>query len=131
MNMSIVSVLENSDEFLSDGNSFGFYDWFCNTSSLERRAKSLLNKFKKIKDSKKINKETMYIWFKNNCPCVGKLYDDFRISDLVSGDVIFTVTPSSGHESNYGEAELWGRENEFKGPIVSGTYQDVVNWFNS
>lgn len=130
MNVSISKVLENSDEFLSDENCFGFYDWFCSTSSLERKAKSLLNKFKKISKSSKINKDTMYLWFKNNCPCCGKLYDDFRISDLKTGEVVFTVVPSSGHQSDKGVAELWGRENNFKEPIVSGTYQDIVDWFN-
>ena len=30
---------------------------------------------------------------------------------------VYTVTPKSGHT---GEAELWGRENSFDGPIKTG-----------
>jgi hypothetical protein len=128
MNFPISKILENNTDFLSDNNCFGFFDWFCNDSALERRAKSLFNNFKKIANSPKINKDTMYLWFKNNCPCIGNLYDDFRISDLSTGNVIFTVTPSSSHNET---AEVWGKENNFKSPLITGTYQDIITWFNS
>jgi hypothetical protein len=47
----------------------------------------------------------------------GPLYDDFRICDRVSGDVIYNVTPKSGHSF---EAEIFSRENGFNEPIASG-----------
>ena len=131
LNIPITEVLQDPFKLLSREKFFGFYDWFCTEKSLERRAKSLFSKFKKIAKSPKININTMYLWFKNNCPVGGRLYDDFRISDLSSGNVIFTVTPSSGFDSNFSQAELWGKANEFKGPIIMGTYQDIINWFNS
>ena len=46
----------------------------------------------------------------------GPLYDDFRIVDIETGNVIYTVIPKCGHS---GLAELWGRENNFEGPILT------------
>jgi hypothetical protein len=130
-NIPIKIILEDPAHFLCEQNSFGFWDWFCSEKALENRAKSLFSKFKKIAKSPKINPHTMYLWFKNNCPVNGNLYDDFRISYLSTGDVIYTIIPSSGHNTNLHEAELWGKENNFKEAIITGTYSDIIKWFNS
>ena len=53
----------------------------------------------------------------------GPLYDDFRICDVETGDVIWTVTPKCGHS---GKAEVWGRQNDFKGPIAVGTNMNEI-----
>ena len=47
----------------------------------------------------------------------GSLYDDFRICDLETGDVIWNVTAKSGHTH---QAEVWGRVNDFKEPVAVG-----------
>ena len=109
----------------------GWYDWFCKDTSLVNKTKNLGTKFKSISNSSKINLDSQYIFFKNNCPCVGSLYDDFRICDIKSGDVIYTIVPSSGYDSNKGTAEVYGKENDFKEPLVSGTWEDVKQYFNS
>jgi hypothetical protein len=77
-------------------------------------------------ESTKIDTEKNYVFFKNNCPMRGGLYDDFRVCDMETGDVIFTVVPRCTHS---GKAEVWGRENEFKGPLVQGTWRDVKTFF--
>jgi hypothetical protein len=104
----------------------GWYDWFCRDTSLANKTKALAPKVKQLAGSTKVNMDTMYVFFKNNCPMSGPLYDDFRFCDLETGDVIYTVTPRCGHT---GLAELWGRENGFDGPIVSGTWRDIRNYF--
>ena len=129
--ITITQILKDPDTFLKEDNCWGFYDWFCSTKALERKAKFLLAKFSLIANSKKINQDTMYLWFKNNCPINGSLYDDFRISDIKTSNVIFTVTPKSGFTADEGRAEVWGIENKFEKPILTGTWQDVINWFNS
>ena len=104
----------------------GWYDWFCNDSALGPKTKKLAVKLKQVMKSDKVDCENSYVFFKNNCPMVGPLYDDFRICDIKSGDVIYTITPRSGHNGN---AEVWGKDNKFEGPIVSGVWKDVKEFF--
>ena len=65
--------------------------------------------------AKNIDATKNYTFFKNNCPMQGPLYDDFRICDIETGDVVYTVSPKSGHT---GLAEVWGSANDFKGPLA-------------
>lgn len=102
-----------ADKFLDDNDCFYFYDWFCKDKSLERKARSLMAKVKKFVKAAKIDVDKTYVFFKNNCPVYGSLYDDFRICDAESGDVIYTVAPSLGYDSKKGEAEVWGSANNF------------------
>lgn len=90
---------------------------------------SLGKKVKRIAKSHKVNVDTMYVFFKNNCPMVGTLYDDFRICDLETGDVIFTIVPKCGHTSKKGVTEIWGRENDFDAPLYEGDWKGALKWF--
>jgi len=107
----------------------GWYDWFCSEHSLAGKTKKLAPKVLRIAKSSKINLATMYVWFKNNCPLQGKLYDDFRFADLKTGDTQYTIVPSSGFDAHKGQAEVWGRENSFAAPLVTGTWKDVLTFF--
>lgn len=107
----------------------GWYDWFCSDKSLANRLKKMMSRVRRIARSPKVNQEKTYVFFKNNCPLRGKLYDDFRICDRIDGGVIYTIIPHSGHDINFGTSEVWGRENEFEGPLVSGTWNDVLKFF--
>lgn len=69
----------------------GWYDWFCKDSSLKNKTKKMGNIIKGIKAGGKVNLKDWYIWFKNNCPLNGPLYDDFRFANLETGEVQFTV----------------------------------------
>jgi hypothetical protein len=106
-----------------DDDSFYFYDWFCRDASLNRKAQSLMTKVKKFVKVAQVDLDKTYVFFKNNCPMVGSLYDDFRICDKESGDVIYTVTPSCGHKRSKGVAHVWGKANEFKEPLF-----DAESW---
>ena len=75
--------------------------------------------------SGKFDPTKTYVFFKNNCPCVGRLYDDFRICDLETGDVLYTVSPSN----RAGKADIWGVDNDFEKPILTGTWREVRAWF--
>ena len=107
----------------------GWYDWFCKDSSLRNKTYSLTAKLKQIVASPKVNQDTMYVFFKNNYPCVGKLYDDFRICDMVTGDVVYTICPAVGYTKTFGQSEVWGKENDFKEALVAGTWNDVLFFF--
>lgn len=119
----------------------GWYDWFCKDSALARKTKTLLQRAKKIAKSPRFNNDEVYIFFKNNCPAVGSLYDDFRICDRETGDVLYTIVPRRelkrynpnrrAMDTEKVFAELWGRDNDFDGPIVEGSWMEVVNYMNN
>ena len=115
------------DEAFNEKNCYGFYDWFCKDSSLKNKAKVLFAKLKSVVRSGKFDPTKTYVFFRNNCPCSGKLYDDFRICDLATGHVLYTVSPSNGR----GKAEVWGVDNDFEEPLVCGTWRETKMWFNN
>lgn len=108
-----------------------WYDWFCTNKGLVSRGKSLTAKLKKIADSPRFDKKTSYVFFKNNCPCSGSLYDDFRICDLTTGDLIFTVVPKEGYSNSKGLGCVWGKDENGKFcELFRGTWKEIVTWFN-
>lgn len=131
-NMSIATFatrFQNGDFDSSDVDTqidAGWYDWFCRDTSLKAKTQALGKKVMQIMNSEKIDVNKNYVFFKNNCPCVGSLYDDFRICDLETGDVIYTVVPRSGHTEM---AEVYGRENDFDEPLASGKWTDIKKFF--
>jgi hypothetical protein len=112
------------DEAFNKDNCYGFYDWFCKDSSLPNKARTLFAKMKSLVRSGKFDPAKCYVFF-NNYPCCGKLYDDFRICDLETGDILYTVSPSN----RVGKADVWGVDNDFEAPLVSGTWREVRMWF--
>jgi len=112
-----IEAFQSNKEFIND-NYFYFFDWFCNNSSLKNKAVSLMPKVIKFSEIMGVDLDKHYVIFKNNCPFNGTLYDDFRICDIKEEDVIWTVIPKSGHRCEDGlVSEVWGRINEFQGPI--------------
>lgn len=108
-----------------------WWDWFCKESSLINKGRSLLQKLNQIADSKKIDADKTYVWFKNHCPGNGTLYDSMSISDIETQNVIYCIIPKSGHECDEGKARLYSRENDFETPVVEGTWKDIKDWFRN
>lgn len=134
-NVSIRTFLKNFDAGMYDSTATsvqcdaGWYDWFCKDTSLVNKTKSLTKKLKQIVRSPKINQDTMYVWFKNNCPVNGRLYDDFRIADLATDNTLFCVVPSVGHIPKQGQSEVYDVVlNQY---TVEGTWKDVLQFFNA
>lgn len=128
METSIANLVKTDFvEILQDpSNCFGFYDWFCKDSSLKNKAKTLVGRLQTIlKNNKRFNPNTTYVFFKNNCS--NKLYDDFRICNIKTGEVLYTVTPRDPHEN--GKASIWSCENKFKEPLVIGSWTDIKKFF--
>ncbi len=98
---------------------FNFYDWFCKESTLKKKSDTLYKLVKKIVPLLPVDQTKVYVFFKNNCPCFGKLYDDFRVCDVETGDVIFNFVPKSGHNINAdAPTELWSKLNGFQEPLL-------------
>lgn len=69
----------------------GWHDWFCKDSSLKNKTYKMGNIIKQLRVGGKVDFENWYVWFKNNCPLDGPLYDDFRFADMKTDDVQFTI----------------------------------------
>jgi hypothetical protein len=117
---------KSTHEKVSMAINYGFYDWFCKNESLLSRIARMEPKLRRIAKSPKIDTEKNYVFFKNNCPISGGTYDDFRICDIESGDVIFNVVP---YEPRKEQAEVWGKENDFEQPLATGTIKDIYTFF--
>jgi hypothetical protein len=123
-----LEAFENGVFLDSDGSKdsgcFVFYDWFCRDSSLKNKSIELFKQVKLFVKMKDVDLDSTYVFFKNNCPVGGSLYDDFRIVDIKEGTVQFTVTAKSGHT---GQAEIYSRENGYACPIKTGkTFTDLL-----
>lgn len=112
-----------------------WYDWFCRDTSLPYKTKVLTQRLRGLLKAAagKIDLDKHYVFFKNNCPMNGSLYDDFRICNIATGEVVYCIVPSSGFTSRAGQAELWTNVNgEFMNVLPRGaSFKDLKAWFKT
>ena len=92
----------------------GWYDWFCQDRALAGRLKKIGKVVMGIKDPFIL--DNYYVWFQNNCPMSGPLYDDVRFEPL-NGErdgKYFLVTLDSPHEKS--RWVLYTERSGFKKP---------------
>ena len=138
-----ISISEWSDNFLAgiyEGKDVrtqilaGWYDWFCKDSSLVNKTKKMGNIVARVSGNGKVKVNDWYVWFKNNCPLNGPLYDDFRFADLETGDVQFTVQINCCWNKH--RYSVYGRtpdgEGHWEKPLFeTDDLRKLVSWFNS
>ena len=112
----------------------GWYDWFCKDYSLANKTKKMGNIVRQVKRGGKVNLDDWYVWFKNNCPLNGPLYDDFRFASLETGDVQFTIQINCCWNKH--RYAVYGRTPDGEGhwdePLFeSDSLKDLVKWLNS
>ena len=112
----------------------GWYDWFCKDSSLANKTKKMGNIVCQVKSGGKVDLNNWYVWFKNNCPLNGPLYDDFRFANLETGDVQFTIQINCCWNKH--RYAVYGRTPDGEGhwdePLFeSDSLNDLVKWLNS
>lgn len=108
-----------------------FFDWFCKESAIKNKAIKLFRNVKGIANSSKFDATKCSVCFKNNYAWYSNgaegMYDDFRICDIESGDVIFCVTP---RDLGSKIGNVYGKENDFSEPLFEGTWMEIKRWFN-
>ena len=113
----------------------GWYDWFCKDSSLVGKTKRLGNIVKGLKKGGRADIETCYVWFKNNCPLNGPLYDDIRIADLETGEVQLTIQVNCCWNNH--RYTVWGRRGKGKDfehdkPLFeTDSLRELTAWLNT
>ena len=107
----------------------GWYDWFCRDSSLANKTKKMGQIIKEIKDGGKVDLEKNTIFFKNNCPLTGPLYDEFRICDLKTNDALFTIQiDCCRSDCKY---TVYGLGQWDKPIFKTDSKKDLLSWLNS
>ena len=108
----------------------GWYDWFCKDSSLRNKTYRMGSIIKQLKVGGKIDFNNWYVWFKNNCPLNGPLYDDFRFADIATGQVQFTIQlDCCWNKKKY---TVYGRKNDFEGALFeTDKSRELVKWLNT
>lgn len=114
--------------------SAGWFDWFCKTSSLANKTKKMGSYIMKLENGGKVDIDKTYVFFKNNCPLNGPLYDDFRICDFDSGNVLFTIQINCVW--NHTKYAVYGRtlDGVFHDSLPlfqSDKIREVIKWLNS
>jgi hypothetical protein len=122
------------DAFSRDEIESMWYDWFCKETSLNRKGRFLLQRLQGLVPSPRFNAETSYVFFKNNLPLYGKMYDSFSICKIGSGDVLYWVAPALGYKIKHfeGKASVGGiapDTGEFEADLIVGTWFDVKAFF--
>ena len=112
----------------------GWYDWFCKDSSLLRKTQRMGKIIAKLNQGGKVDLANCYVWFKNNCPLNGPLYDDFRFADLETGEVQFTIQLDCCWNNH--KYVVWGRRgkgkefNHDKPLLETDSVKELIEWFN-
>lgn len=107
----------------------GWVDWFCSDSLLHKKTATLSSKLRELAKSSKFDSNKVEVYFWNKCPVYGSLFDTIRLVEHESGHALYIITPSCGHIVGRGLSEVWGRENGFAKPLVSGDWRTVRRFF--
>ncbi len=101
------------NDFLKDPETnhdrcYNFFDWFCSDKSLKGRMMKMVPKLRWLVKEGIIDGDTIYVWFKNNCPMNGSLYDDMRFSTQdENNDFMGGICPRTGHYNIDLECKVW------------------------
>ena len=112
MEMTINEFLKNP--MATENDCFGFFDWFCRDKSLKNKMLALKGKVAFLVKSGVIDGDKNYVIFKNNCPCDGELYDDLRVIDIETDEMICGLAPKLGYNTptKKGKCEFWTFDDE-------------------
>ena len=108
----------------------GWYDWFCSDKALCNRLKKFGSIIKKIDNDFIL--DNFYVWFKNNCPCRGPLYDDMRfepIDQSLRDELYFLVRVDCPWDNK--KFGIVTAKNNYEMEDEFATQKEVVAWINN
>ena len=108
----------------------GWYDWFCRDEALAGHLKRISKVVLGI--NAPFILDNYYVWFKNNCPMAGPLYDDVRFEPLSGerGGKHFVVSLDCPHE--LAKWVLYTERYGYDAPeFCCGNVREMVKYINS
>lgn len=106
----------------------GWYDWFCDDKRLFAKTQKLGKLVEQLAKSEKIDLDRMYVWFKNNCPMAGSLYDDIRFADLETHNTAYVVVPKNGFTKDKNKSFVYAESAAYEA-VAEGTWKNVKAYF--
>jgi len=111
--MNLIEWLNKWDQggFTKDVDSMidaGWWDWFCQDSSLYNRTKKMIGIIRAAASSPLLDPKKTYVFFKNNAPLSGGTYDSVSFSDIETKEQIYWVSTKNKHS---GQAEIFKAPN--------------------
>lgn len=104
----------------------GWYDWWCRDTSLAGKTATMGSIIHRITNPAIL--DGMYVFFKNNCPMNGPLYDQFKFCNPETGDVVFCVNIDCIWDSKrytVYQAPSWETES-----FATDSAKELIAWFN-
>lgn len=109
--------------------SAGWYDWFCEDAALAGRLQRIGRVVMGITEPAIL--DNYYVWFKNNCPLIGPLYDDVRFEPLEGerGGRYFAVSLDCPYEKQ--KWTLYTERHGFQAPEFScQNIREILKYLN-